>query len=175
MFTISQKAQLIIVASIVALTAIGAGSFNYFVDASETIRKAPSFSFVTNQGTYYMEEFQGSPLVLHFWSTSCETCLEQMRALQKLHTEGGGELNVVGIHRSTLEPYSEALTFASENNISYLQVEDYTGSIFDVFSRGQYTVPTTVIIDSNGFIVETIVGSWQRSIDEYLSENVAMQ
>ncbi len=123
-----------------------------------------------------MEEFQGAPLILHFWSTQCEICPEQMQELQKLHeTYGSNELNVIGVHRSTLEPYSEALTFAGENSISYLQVEDYTGSIFDVFSRGRYTVPTTVIIDSDGFIVETIIGAWRQSIDEYLSGDVAIQ
>jgi len=45
-----------------------------------------------------LADYRGKVLILNFWATWCEPCIEEMPSLQKLRERLSGKINVVGVN-----------------------------------------------------------------------------
>ncbi|MGP0567042.1 MULTISPECIES: TlpA family protein disulfide reductase [unclassified Nitrospina] len=102
-FNLKNKVHLLfaLAASLLLLTGAGTESlppkeklFDQFgVTPPRTAKEAPDFTLTTLEGKQVsLKEYEGKPILIHFWATWCVPCKEELPTIQKLHENLGGEV-----------------------------------------------------------------------------------
>ncbi len=125
-------------------------------DASDKGALAPDFRLLDLEGEpHRLSEIEG-PIVLNFWASWCEPCIEEMPEFELVSQETAGRVTFVGVNDG--ESLETAREFAYEvTGVSYLVLLDPTKSMTD----GPYPLvgrPTTFFIGADGIIKELRVG-----------------
>ncbi len=148
------------------------------VEIQEDIKEATGFVTTDLYGNEVTEAiFSESKLtVLNVWATYCGPCIREMPGLGELAEEYEAvDVRIVGIPMDAMnqDTLDLALTIVEETGADYthllLTQELYYWGLQDV----QY-VPTTFFVNSQGEIIDTVVGSmdkesWKELIDEKLA------
>ncbi|MEE8341840.1 MAG: TlpA disulfide reductase family protein [Candidatus Neomarinimicrobiota bacterium] len=144
--------------------------------------KAPDFKLATISGEeFQLSDYNGKVVMLNFWGTWCPPCRKEIPDLvnlQKKYNKDG--LEIVGI---TLNSGSaaEIQKFADKKEMNYTILTDFdnneTHAVTNLFGRavGQpiSAVPTTFLIDREGYIVKGYIGPrteevFYNDLKEYL-------
>ena len=125
-------------------------------DASDRGALAPDFRLLDLDGNpHRLSEISG-PIVLNFWASWCEPCIEEMPEFELVSQERLGKITFVGVNDG--EDLATAREFADEvTGVTYLVLLDPTKSMTD----GPYPLvgrPTTYFIGADGIIKELRVG-----------------
>jgi len=125
-------------------------------DASDRGALAPDFRLLDLEGRpHRLSEIDG-PIVLNFWASWCEPCIEEMPEFELVSQEASGRVTFIGVNDG--ESLETAREFAYEvTDVSYLVLLDPTKSMTD----GPYPLvgrPTTFFIGADGIIKELRVG-----------------
>ena len=125
-------------------------------DASDKGALAPDFRLLDLEGEpHRLSEISG-PIVLNFWASWCEPCIEEMPEFEEVSQETAGRVTFIGVNDG--ESLETAREFAYEvTGVSYLVLLDPTKSMTD----GPYPLvgrPTTFFIGADGIIKELRVG-----------------
>jgi peroxiredoxin len=148
--------------------------------SNETI--APDFKLATINGEeFHLSDFRGKVVMLNFWGTWCPPCRKEIPDLVSLQTKYKKDgLEVVGI---TLNSGSveEIKKFAVKKHMNYTILTDFgnneTHAVTNLYGQaiGQpiSAVPTTFIIDREGYIVKGYIGArseevFYNDLKEYL-------
>jgi peroxiredoxin len=147
--------QGLIAATLVALTCVVIDTMREkVVVAGDT---APQFSIATDAGrTLTRSDFGGKLLVLNFWATWCPPCLEELPSLdefQKTFADSGVVVLGVSVDQN-LRSYRG---FLAKTKVAFQTARDPEGKI--AADYGTFKYPETYIIDSQGVVVEKIVGA----------------
>ena len=135
--------------------------------------KAPDFKLATIGGEeFYLSDYAGKVVMLNFWGTWCAPCRKEIPDLvnlQKKYNKDG--LEIVGI---TLNSGSakEIQKFADSKNMNYTLLTDFgndeTITVTNLYGQaiGQpiSAIPTTLIIDREGYIVKGYIGPRSEEI-----------
>lgn len=140
--------------------------------------KAPDFNLLDSMTgeTMSLNSLKGSVVLLNFWGTWCAPCrmeIPDFIQLYKDHEKDG--LEIVGI-TLTSGTANDIAQFATEWNMNYKVLADIKGGETDDatarFGRaiGQpiYAIPTTFLIDRDGYIVKGYIGP--RNKDVFLKD-----
>ena len=115
---------------------------------------APNVTLRTlDGGDIDLLSLRGKPVFIDFWATWCPPCRESLPETNKLAAEHGKDINVVAITNEdfhTIQPFLKASGYTMP---VYRDVDKSAGKAFRVDS-----LPSTVILDSNGNIADYIVG-----------------
>ena len=125
-------------------------------DASDKGALAPDFRLLDLEGQpHRLSEING-PIVLNFWASWCEPCIEEMPEFEIISQESAGRVTFIGVNDG--ESLETAREFAEEvTGVSYLVLLDPTKSMTD----GPYPLvgrPTTFFIGADGIIKDLRVG-----------------
>lgn len=110
-----------------------------------------------------LHSLSGSPVLVMFWATTCETCVKktpELKALYQRLKPGGLELIAVAM---AYDPPNRILAFSNDNDIPYPIALDIDGSVARAFNDVTLT-PTTFLIGPDRKIVLSKVGN--INIDE---------
>ena len=121
----------------------------------------PNFTLESNQGSRVsLSDYAGKVVVLNFWASWCPPCRAEMPEFKRLHEHLANSdeavllmLNQIDGRRETVET---GAAYLLENQYSFLNLLDYGqvgGAIF-----GLPGIPTTVVIDKEGYLSSYIVG-----------------
>ena len=125
-------------------------------DASDKGALAPDFRLLDLEGNPHRLSDVGGPIVLNFWASWCEPCIEEMPEFELVNQEAAGRVTFIGINDG--ESLETAEQFAHEvTMVSYLILLDPTKSMTD----GPYPLvgrPTTYFIGADGIIKDLRVG-----------------
>ena len=105
-----------------------------------------------------LSSFEGKVVVLNFWASWCGPCRSEIPSMQALYEElepEGFEIVAVNLQ----EPLSTVAAFVKEYRMSFTVLLDSSGEIGGTY--GASSIPTTYVIDRNGFAVSGIIGSIQ--------------
>ncbi len=144
--------------------------------------KAPDFKLATLDGNdFYLSDFSGKVVMLNFWGTWCPPCRKEIPDLVNLQKKYNNDgLEIVGI---TLNSGSAAdiQKFVDDKKINYTVLTNIEGSETEqvTFLYGQAigqqisSIPTTLIIDREGYIVKGYLGPrseevFYNDLKEYL-------
>lgn len=117
---------------------------------------APSVSWERfDGGTGSLEDLRGRPVVINFWSSTCPPCISEMPAFEQVHQELGDEVSFVGLDVADAEAAGRAM--AEQTGVTYELGFDRTGEL--IRAMGGVGLPTTVVIDGDGTIVDTHTGA----------------
>ena len=135
----------------------------------EKKQKIKFFDFLNEAGNKVnLKDFESELIILNFWATWCAPCREEMPSLsnlQKLKDEK--KLKIIPINIGG-ENISKSKKFFDELLIEKLQVfvGDGAGIAKNLKLRG---IPTTLLIDKDGYEFARIVGSIDFNSDEFLN------
>jgi peroxiredoxin len=117
---------------------------------------APQFSVTTDAGQRLTRaEFGGKVLVLNFWATWCQPCIEELPSLNQFQNElGPAGVVVLGVSVDRNEHAYKR--FLERARVSFRTARDPEA---DVSSRyGTFKYPETYVIDRAGKVVQKHIG-----------------
>lgn len=128
--------------------------------------QAPQVPLTRFDGTEVtLGEYQGQPLVLNFWGSWCQPCVDEMPDLEAVHTSLGEDVAFVGVNIQDEPEAAQAL--ADRTGVTYDLVRDTEGEL--TRALGVTNFPTTVLVLPDGTVVDTI----QRKVSsERLCEKI---
>lgn len=121
----------------------------------------PDFTLMSNQGeAVSLSDFAGQVVVLNFWASWCPPCKAEMPELQRLHDElqetGEAVLLLLNQIDGVRETEASGSKYLADNDFSFINLYDHGlvgGGIF-----GLPGIPTTVVIDAEGYMDNYIIG-----------------
>ena len=135
--------------------------------------KVPGFKLATTTGDIVtLDDLKGKVVLLTFWGTWCGPCRAEIPEFKNLHNKYNKDgLEIVGI-TLTSGPPQRIQSFADQWKIEYLLLTDISANETQIALRdyGNATnspitgIPTTFLIDRNGYIVKRYLGPRSEKI-----------
>lgn len=129
---------------------------------------APDFTLLDeNENQVSFSDFKGKPVVINFWATWCGFCVKEFPAFQIVYDEFKDEVNfmMVNVTDGEREKLDGAKEFIKENNYTFPVFYDTELEASNIY--GAYSIPITVLIDSDGYYL----GTHQGALDEETLRN----
>jgi thiol-disulfide isomerase/thioredoxin len=105
--------------------------------------------------TVKLSSFSGKVVFLNFWATWCPPCRSEMPSMQKLYTHLKDKgLEVVAVDLQENKPAVQ--DFFKKYGLSFTALLDKTGQVG--YTYGARSIPTTYIIDRQGFVIAGTIG-----------------
>ena len=118
---------------------------------------APNFALSTLAGqtspTLSLADFKGHPVVINFWSSTCDPCKDEAPLLetQWLRTRGQG---VIFLGIDVEDTRQDGLAFLQQHGVTYRNVIDTGGGT--LVNYGVTYTPETIFIDRSGKVVSAV-------------------
>ncbi len=102
-----------------------------------------------------LSSLRGHPVVLNFYSESCQPCLAEVPYLERVYTtfDTGGQFALLGVNQS--DPKDDIRSFGNQYHVTYPLLFDASGTVNAQY--GVTAIPTTYFIDSRGVVRFVVV------------------
>jgi len=103
------------------------------------------------------QQLLGKITLINFWATDCPGCINEMPGLIETYNQykdQGLEVIAVAMY---YDPPSRVISFTKNNNLPFPVVLDTNKDIISKFNNVKLT-PTSIILDKNGYVINTIIG-----------------
>jgi len=121
-----------------------------------------------------LEQFQGKPILITFWATSCTGCVKEIPHLVELHEKYASQgLKIIGIAMK-YDPPSHVTELVERRKLPYIITMDVDGSASRAFGNVQLT-PTSFLISPQGRIVMKRIGDLDMTLVTTRIENMLQQ
>ena len=126
---------------------------------------APDFELQNLDGeTVSLSELQGKPVLINFWATWCDYCVDEIPYIQEIYEERSNKgLEVLAIN--TGESSSKVRGFLESHGFSFpmlLDADLLVALRYDVVRYNKLYIPTTFFIDKDGIIQDRVIGAFQN-------------
>ena len=105
--------------------------------------------------TASLAALQGKPVVVNFFASWCTPCRLEMPDFERVHAKLGDRVHFVGLNLQ--EDASRANDVVADTKVTYAIGLDRDGAVYRNF--GGLTMPTTVLLDAKGTVVNVHAGS----------------
>lgn len=115
---------------------------------------APDFTLAIQgglgQGSIHLHALRGHPVVLNFWSESCQPCLSEIPYLRDIYTRYGtqGAFDLLGVNQA--DPREDITSFGTTYKLNYPLLYDAHSAVNIAY--GVTSLPMTYFVDSNGIV-----------------------
>ena len=124
------------------------------------------YRLVADESPASLEAHRGDVVLLNLWATWCAPCLQEMPVLERLQAELGDRgLVVVTLSNDPLDKIEGFRARLPEGTVNAFADED---DLPDPFSRAFRTLPTTYLIDREGYFQDAFVGT--RSYEGFVEK-----
>jgi peroxiredoxin len=111
-----------------------------------------------------LSDYRGKVVFLNFWATWCGPCRFEMPSMQRLYQSLKADGLVVVAVNLQEDPASVG-AFVKEFGLSFPVLLDRTGRIGSTY--GARSIPTSYVIDRDGFVVAGTIGTREWDTEEY--------
>jgi thiol-disulfide isomerase/thioredoxin len=119
--------------------------------------KAPNFTLKdVNGNDVSLSDFKGKVVILDFWATWCPPCRKGIPDLIELQNKYKNDLTVIGISLDQANTIKEVVPFYKSYGINYPVVYG-NAEVVNKYG-GIEAIPTSFIIDKEGYVVNKHVG-----------------
>ena len=121
-------------------------------------KKIENIEFIKSEAQKVsLNNYKQNPLIINFWATWCAPCKEEMPSLDNLKgLNDFKNFNIIPINIGG-DSYEKSKKFFNEFKIENLEIFTGSGPEFSQLFKIR-GLPTTILIDRNGFEVGRIVG-----------------
>ena len=138
-------------------------------------KKIENIEFIKSKGQKVsLDNYKSNPLIINFWATWCAPCKKEMPSLDQIKNLNDFQnTNIIPINIGG-DSYEKSKKFFEELKIKNLEIFTGSGPEFSQLFKLR-GLPTTILIDRNGFEVGRIVGYIDfddKSLLEWLSKNL---
>jgi cytochrome c biogenesis protein CcmG/thiol:disulfide interchange protein DsbE len=118
---------------------------------------APGFSLSDLEGdSVHLSDLRGKTVIVNFWATWCEPCMEELPLLNRIALERADSLAVICIDVG--EPGSAVRSFSDPLGLASIRILlDPTGQVRDLYLVRGY--PTSFFVDPAGIIQRIKIGT----------------
>lgn len=135
-----------------------AKDFNIGERTTENNEKSIDFTLTDLSGTNIsLSDFKGKKVFLNFWATWCGPCIQEMPYINEISKEYK-DIEIVTVNLS--EPKNIVEKFIQNNNYEFRVLLDLEGEVGDKYKA--YSIPTSILINEEGYIIDTHIGSMQK-------------
>ena len=119
---------------------------------------AQTFTLLDNGARANLSDYLGQVVVLDFWATFCQPCVEEAPHLDALQSRFGPRgLQVIGLNVGGEDDLSEIPKFVERLKIKYtLGVPD--PEMVNFYMGSNSAIPQTIVFDRHGRVVKHFVG-----------------
>ena len=154
--------QVLILSLVVVIGAITIAG-NVFTEKDEIPRegmKAPNFALRGLDGKeHQLKDYAGRPVIINFWGTFCEPCVDEMPLIQSYYERYKDEnVVVLGINLNEAEATVRAFVREHELTFPILLDKDRIRRNYGVMSY-----PTTFFVRADGVIEDIFIGEMTDS------------
>ncbi|MDF2615150.1 MAG: stoA [Clostridia bacterium] len=126
----------------------------------------PNFTLENEKGEEVsLSDYSGKVVILNFWASWCPPCKGEMPEFQKINDELEASNDVVlltiNLTDGQRETKEKAMSFLQENKYDFTTLFDTEGIASGIF--GIQSIPTTIIIDKEGYLHDYIMGATTKS------------
>lgn len=123
----------------------------------------PDFTVYDGQGgRHKLSDYLGKPIIINLWATWCGPCQRELPYFEKFYREYGGRVQFMMIDVwEDRGDQSNVKEFLRENEYTFPVFYDFDYSVDS--SYGQGAIPVTYVINKNGELVDSHVGSMSES------------
>ena len=154
------RKQRVLLLCLAVLMVMAMGGFAVAEETDERVL-VPNFSLRTKDNeTIHLSDYRGQVVVLNFWASWCPPCKAEMPEFQELHDdfEESGEavlllLNQIDGRQETVE---KGTKYLADNKLTMTNLLDHGTVGRQIF--GIPGLPTTVVIDAEGYLSSYVVG-----------------
>lgn len=120
---------------------------------------APTFTLETPQGAAHsLADYQGNPVLVFFWASWCSVCKSAMPGLEAVYQEFAQQgFRILAVNTANQDSRSAAEAYFQSQGYTYTMLLDQDGTTADLYRMR--AVPTSVLIDPEGKVVDVIIGS----------------
>jgi peroxiredoxin len=126
-------------------------------------QEAPDFTLPTmTEANITLSEFEGTPVVLNFWATTCPACVGELSYFEVVAQESEGVIEVIAIN--VRQPLSEVERFFGDYEPTMIVALDGNMEVFQTYSENDNPrgyIPITVFVDSEGIVQDVKIGAFQ--------------
>ena len=138
-------------------------------------KKIENIEFIKSEGQKVsLNNYKSNPLIINFWATWCAPCKKEMPSLDKLKTLSDFKDTIIIPINIGGDSYEKSKEFFDKLKIKNLEIFTGSGSEFSQLFKIR-GLPTTILIDRNGFEIGRIVGYIDfddQSLLNWLSKNL---
>ena len=135
---------------------------------NDKLKKHDAITFLdTKNNEFNLNDYEGNLVLLNFWATWCAPCKEEMPSLDKLKTNE--KLNNLVIFPINIgqENIKKSLKFFEDLSVKNLEV--YLASSISLAKKMQLRgIPTTILINKDGYEFARIIGSIDFKDEKFL-------
>lgn len=136
--------------------------------AEQEKMKAPDFTVEDSDGNNVkLSDLEGKPVVLNFWASWCPPCKAEMPEFDKVYAELGDEVTfmMVDMTDGQRETKEKGAAYVNEQGFSFPVYYDTKQEA--AYTYGIRSIPTTIFIDSGGYIITGAEGQIDEKILRY--------
>lgn len=104
--------------------------------------------------TTVLADHAGTPLVVNFWASWCDPCIDEMPDLGRVHELADGDVTVIGVNLQ--DRPDRAAKLVAETGVTYDLIRDPDAVLSRAF--GVRGLPATFYVDAEGRIVHGHTG-----------------
>ena len=120
-----------------------------------------------------LDQWKGKLLLVNFWATWCAPCRKEMPLLVNAQKQYGARgLQIIG---PALDDAESVRKLAAQLKLNYPIMADYNGadSAMMLLGNAEGGLPFSVLIDTQGRIVKTVLGELnQKELDKLITSNL---